>query len=480
MTVANQLEHRRSSLYWRTLDGPWAIVIAAVLFAGFYVAQAGDTHTADALEVLYVVPIVLLALRFGLRGGLLGALVALALIGVYDFTVGVFDVSALGDVSWVVAFLFLGAVLGSYVDHRRRLEAELARHFESSLDLLATIDRDGKFTTVNPACERILGYPAEAMYLRATAELVHPDDLAATIAEHRLLSGGSHETIAFRNRFRCADDGYRWLEWSAATSPDGVIFATARDITAQHEAERQLADHAQLLETEVAERTRELEDSRATMLHRLALAAEYRDDDTFEHTGRVATTSVEIATRLGCDSEQTALLREAAPLHDVGKIAIPDCILLKPGKLTAEEFEAMKTHAAIGARLLGGIGSPVLQMAAVIAASHHERWDGTGYPAGLAGEAIPLVGRVVAVADVFDALTSDRPYKSAWTRERALIEIENAAGSQFDPQVVAAFVAIQRERGETRAARRPSLPVRAIDVSLAGASVRSRRAGAHV
>jgi PAS domain S-box-containing protein/putative nucleotidyltransferase with HDIG domain len=480
MTVPTQLEHRRSSVYWRTLDGPWAIVIAAVLFAGFYVAQAGDTHVADAVEVLYAVPIVLLALRFGLRGGLLGALVALALIGIYDYAAGMFDVSALGDVSWAFAFLFLGVVLGSYVDHRRRLEAELARHFESSLDLLATIDADGRFTSVNPACGRILGYSAEAMYLRPTVDLVHPDDLAATATEHRLLTGGAHETIAFRNRLRSAAGGYRWLEWSAAMSPDGMIFATARDITPQHEAEEQLADHAQLLETEVAERTRELEDSRAKMLHRLALAAEYRDDDTFEHTGRVAATSVEIATRLGFDVEQVELLREAAPLHDVGKIAIPDCILLKPAKLTAEEFEVMKTHAAVGARLLGGIGSPVLQMAAVIAASHHERWDGTGYPAALAGEEIPFVGRVVAVADVFDALTSDRPYKSAWTRERALIEIENAAGSQFDPRVVAAFLAIQRERGEIAAVRRPSLPVRAIDVSLAGASVRGRRAGVHV
>jgi putative two-component system response regulator len=198
-----------------------------------------------------------------------------------------------------------------------------------------------------------------------------------------------------------------------------------------------------VLEAEVAKRTRELEASRTKTLRRLALAAEYRDDDTFEHTQRVGQTSVEIATRLELGWEQIMLLREAAPLHDVGKIAIPDRILLKPGKLSAEEFEVMKTHAALGARLLDGSGSSILQMATIIAESHHERWDGGGYPAGLAGEAIPLVGRIVAVADVFDALTHDRPYKSAWPVMQAIDEIRRGAGSQFDPCVVAAFLSSQ-------------------------------------
>ena len=132
----------------------------------------------------------------------------------------------------------------------------------------------------------------------------------------------------------------------------------------------------------------------------------------------------------------------------MGKLAIPDRILLKPGRLTPKEFEVMKTHAALGARLLSGSNSPVLQMAAVIAATHHERWDGKGYPRGLAGEAIPMVGRVVAVADVFDALIHDRPYKSAWPLEKAIAEIERASGSQFDPRVVAAFLALDHGTGE--------------------------------
>jgi hypothetical protein len=206
-------------------------------------------------------------------------------------------------------------------------------------------------------------------------------------------------------------------------------------------------NHALLTDQEhrVEERTRELVDARSETLQRLATAAEYRDGDTFQHTERVGVTAAEIGARLGLAADQVALLREAAPLHDVGKLAISDTILLKPGKLTAEEFEVMKTHAELGARLLSGSSSPVLQMATVIAASHHERWDGAGYPAGLAEKAIPRVGRIVAVADVFDALTHERPYKPAWPVERAIAEIERAAGSQFDPGVVAAFLAMQKD-----------------------------------
>jgi putative two-component system response regulator len=224
-----------------------------------------------------------------------------------------------------------------------------------------------------------------------------------------------------------------------------VIHAVARDITAQHEAEQQLANNATWLETKVAERTRELDAARAETLQRLAIAAEYRDDETFQHTERVGAIAAEIAARLELGEEQIRLLREAAPLHDVGKLAIPDSILLKPGKLSAPEWEVMKTHAALGARLLSGSSSPVLQMAAVIAESHHERWDGAGYPGGIAGEAIPLVGRIVAVADVFDALTHIRPYKSAWPVEDAIAEIRRAAGSHLDPRVAAAFLAMHGE-----------------------------------
>jgi PAS domain S-box-containing protein len=431
---------------WLRLGGPASIpaTIALALFAGIFVLRDLDPSVGRANEILFMLPIALLTIRFGLRGGLAGGLLGFALIvtwNLYDpVTVTVSDYLIPG-----IAFLLLGTLLGIFVDERRRLEAEISCYYDASLDLLATADLNGRFTRVNRAWERTLGYSPETMCSRPFIEFVHPDDREATITETAALADGC-DTIGFRNRYRAADGSYRWLEWNVSASPsEGVLNAVARDISAQREAEQQLANSAKWLETKVAERTRELDDARAETLRLLAVAAEYRDDDTSRHTERVGITAAEIATRLGLDAEQIGLLREAAPLHDVGKLAIPDRILLKPGKLSAVEYGVMKTHAALGARLLSGTSSPVLQMGAVIAASHHERWDGTGYPAALAGEAIPLMGRVVAVADVFDALTHNRPYKSAWPAERAIAEMQRAAGSQFDPRVVAAFLTMHKD-----------------------------------
>ncbi|MHB1567623.1 MAG: HD-GYP domain-containing protein [Solirubrobacteraceae bacterium] len=183
----------------------------------------------------------------------------------------------------------------------------------------------------------------------------------------------------------------------------------------------------------------ELDEARTETLKRLALAAEYRDDDTYQHTERVAATARAIATQLGLTPAFVALLHQAAPLHDLGKLAISDTILLKPGKLTPEEFTQVKAHPAAGAAILSGSASEVLRLAEEIALTHHEWWDGSGYPAGLSAERIPLSGRIVALADVFDALTHARPYKPAWARDRAIAEIDRLTGHQFDPEVVAAF-----------------------------------------
>jgi putative two-component system response regulator len=184
-----------------------------------------------------------------------------------------------------------------------------------------------------------------------------------------------------------------------------------------------------------------VEDSQLQVIQRLALASEYRDDETGQHTRRVGELSTRIGEALGMPEAQLVLLRRAAPLHDVGKIGIPDCILLKPGRLTPDEFDQMKTHTTLGAGMLAeGRGLPLLEMAEKIARTHHERWDGTGYPSGLSGPAIPLVGRIVAAADVFDALTHSRPYKDAWTVADAVSEITGQAGRQFDPAVVKAFL----------------------------------------
>lgn len=445
MTTHPVVRPERRWREWPALRAPQTLAIASALFAGVFALRQGDPNVGDADVILFVVPIALLALQFGLRGGLAGGLLALALVVVWDLSERV-TLTTLGYLSRGSAFLLLGTLLGLFVDHHRRLEGEVLRYFEESHDLLATADLSGRFTRVNSAWERLLGHSGETICSRPFIEFVHPEDRVATTAEMAVLAEGTRDTIRFRNRYRAADGSYRWLEWSAhASLCEGVIHAAARDINVQHEAEQQLLNHADLLEVAVSERTRELEDARAETLKRLAYAAEYRDEGTFEHTERVGAISAEIAARLGLSAEQVELLREAAPLHDVGKLAISDTILLKPGKLSADEYELVKTHAELGARVLSGSGSPVLQMATVIAASHHERWDGSGYPAGLAGKAIPLVGRIVAVADVFDALINDRPYKSAWSVEQALAEIKCEAGRHFDPCVVAAFLTMHED-----------------------------------
>ncbi len=181
---------------------------------------------------------------------------------------------------------------------------------------------------------------------------------------------------------------------------------------------------------------------RADTLRRLALAGEYRDDNTHEHTERVGALAARLAGALGLADLDVGLIRRAAPLHDLGKIAIPDSILLKPGRLEPEEYEVVKTHAVLGAHVLEDGGSPLLDTAAPIARSHHERWDGAGYPDGLAGSAIPVAGRLVHVADVFDVLVHERPYRDSLSSEQAAQEIRTGAGSQFDPDVVRAFDAL--------------------------------------
>lgn len=201
-----------------------------------------------------------------------------------------------------------------------------------------------------------------------------------------------------------------------------------------------LHEQNQNLEVRVASRTRELEEARVEILQRLSDAAEFRDDDTGQHTKRVATLSVALGRALGLELEKLELIRWAAPLHDVGKIGIPDGVLLKPGKLTPEEFEIMKSHTTIGARILAGGQSGLVRMAEVIALNHHEKWNGSGYPNGLQGERIPLEARLVSVADVYDALTHPRPYRGAWSQEETRQEIARGSGIQFDPNVVDVFL----------------------------------------
>ena len=191
----------------------------------------------------------------------------------------------------------------------------------------------------------------------------------------------------------------------------------------------------------VQERTNELNESRLEVLHRLGSAGEYRDNETGRHIARVCHYSRIIAQGYGLPEGEAELLYNAATLHDTGKIGIPDSILFKPGKLDDDEWKIIKTHCEIGYKIIGQHkNNPLLKSAAVVAMTHHERWDGVGYPLGLRQDKIPLFGRIVSVADMFDALTSERPYKKAWSVGEAVEEVERSRGGHFDPQVIDAFM----------------------------------------
>lgn len=197
-----------------------------------------------------------------------------------------------------------------------------------------------------------------------------------------------------------------------------------------------------ILDGMVKVRTQELNDTRLEVIRRLGRAAEYRDDMTGFHIIRMSRYSQLLALAAGMDEKKSEILLNASPMHDIGKIGIPDSVLLKPGKLDAEEWTTMKTHVDIGVEILSGSDSALMNMAAEVAQNHHEKWDGTGYPCGLAGEDIPFTGRVVAVADVFDALTTERPYKNAWSVEKSIEFLKEQSGNHFEPKLVELFLEI--------------------------------------
>ena len=202
---------------------------------------------------------------------------------------------------------------------------------------------------------------------------------------------------------------------------------------------RALSLQKETLEETVRVRTQELKETQLEIVHRLSQAAEHRDNETGSHIVRMSHYAVVLGRAAGMTEEECDILLHATPMHDVGKLGIPDRILLKPGKLDADEWEIMKQHTVIGAQLLSNSQSPVLQMGEAIALTHHERWDGSGYPNLLAGEDIPLVGRICAIADVFDALSSKRCYKEPWPLENVLQELRSLSGIQFDPRLIEMF-----------------------------------------
>ncbi|WP_045221254.1 HD-GYP domain-containing protein [Desulfonatronum thioautotrophicum] len=262
--------------------------------------------------------------------------------------------------------------------------------------------------------------------------------------------------------------------WDFITKPVHrmeVLEHTLRNVLERARLLRANREYKENLEALVRERTSELEETRRQVMQRLSRAAEYKDNETGNHVVRVGEISALLARAMGLSEQDCEQLRDCAPLHDVGKIGIPDHILLKPGKLTDEEMEIMQRHCHYGCEILGpltgrqsaieicvdpesimyGGDNELLRLARVLAMLHHERWDGTGYPFGRKGEEIPLQARIVSVVDVFDALTSERPYKPALPEEDCLEIIRTGAGTQFDPEVVDAFFMVLEEIRRVRA-----------------------------
>jgi PAS domain S-box-containing protein/putative nucleotidyltransferase with HDIG domain len=291
--------------------------------------------------------------------------------------------------------------------------------------------RDGSIERVNLAVCTMFGHTPEHFTGANLLDFTHPEGRDDSAPALSALMSGALRAQHFETRYLHA--GGRAIEAHVAVTAirddaDEVaqLFAQIEDVT------------------EVRRNARELQQAQLEMLARLAAAAEPHEDDTGQHTLRVAELSVAIARTLGLPEAELELLRIAAPLHDVGNIAIPDAVLHKRGRLTEAEFEQVKTHTTTGARMLAGSAFELLALAEQTALTHHEHWDGSGYPAGLAGVAIPITGRIVAVADVFDSLTHTRPYNAAWSTADALAEMTSQSGRHFDPLVVDAFLSAQR------------------------------------
>lgn len=320
---------------------------------------------------------------------------------------------------------------------------------DTNLSLLATLAR--KASAIEPVC---MNDPIDALSWCES----HVPDLV--LLDYRMPSLSGNEFLSiFRKMPGTADipiimvttENDRAVRKQAfslgvtefLTKPvDTIEFSLrVRNLLALRMAQNLLTDRAKLLEHEVAQAIANVTAREMELVTRLARAAEFRDPETGAHIMRMARYSALIARNLGTDGQWQDLLLKAAPMHDVGKLATPDHILLKPGRLDPDELAIMRQHAEIGANILAGSDSPLIRLAEEIAGSHHEKYDGSGYPRGLAGEHIPLSARIVAVADVFDALSSERPYKPAWPLAQARLHLLQNKGSHFCPRCIDAFVA---------------------------------------
>jgi putative two-component system response regulator len=328
--------------------------------------------------------------------------------------------------------------------HSRTLEKRIQTLMDAAPVPIYIKDRERRYTIANRVAHEVAGLkpnelvgktdadfmPAESERIAAESDRMILKSGETYEAEETMIVGGDEKTF-LTVKFPYVDD----------TGQIAGISGISTDITAKRQAEE--------LQEELATAQRhaieELRASRQETVERLTLAIEMHDAETGRHVSRMASTAAFLASKLGMDPEQVTLLRTAAPMHDVGKVATPDEILRKPGALTPEEREEMQRHTTVGHEILSGSDSPLLQMAADVALTHHERWDGSGYPNGLAGEEIPIEGRIVAVADAFDAMLSDRCYRPALTVAEATKTIAGESGTHFDPEIVDVLLQHQEE-----------------------------------
>lgn len=378
------------------------------------------------LPAAVLIPGVLSVLRLLVQAHGVGAVTA-------DWLFAVLVIALLVPLVWTLAASLEDTDRARQQAYEARLEVQRERiAFDYAPFGSALVSLDGRLTRVNRALCEMLAYPAEELVGMTISSLTHPEDpVIDTVQMGRLVAHGQRtHQLTKRYLRRDGEAVHATVSINALLDHAGrptQFYGQFKDITERLQAAEDL-DHARL-ET----------------LTRLAAVAEQRDDDTGEHARRVAQLAGAVAERIGMPAERVALIRLAAPLHDIGKIAIPDAVLLKPDRLTPGEFELIKQHTSIGADMLSGSTFPPLAMAEQIALTHHERWDGAGYPQGLSGDHIPLAGRIVAIADVFDALTHARPYKAAWSTRDALAEISRQRQHQFCPMVVDALMAINHE-----------------------------------
>ena len=457
---------RSTRSFWLRADRGYlvaagAAAAGAVLSLWFSQHGADQTHFAGIPILFFLLPVLVGAIGFGVRGGLIAALLAFGVTTLDP------DMGAYGHVSHLLNFVLVGVAAGLFVDRNRRLLAEVSSAQRASADLvsrltvvaesvadgLITITETGTILRFNTSAERIFGYErAEIIGRNVSVLMPEPDSSRhdGYIAAYLRTGASTIVGRSARDLVAVRADGSLFpiaLTVGEATQAEERVFIGAvRDITERKQREEEQQRHEATLEQLVQARTAELqarseqlEEAHLESLRILALAAEYHDDQTAEHAERVGKTAAALGARLGLNPHEQSMIRQAAPLHDIGKIGVPDTIRSLPGRLSPADQSMMREHTTKGHAIASQSHSEVMQLAAEIALTHHEWWDGTGYPRGLKGGEIPLSGRIVAVADVYDALTHQRAYKRAWTVEHAAAEIHRLSGRQFDPTVVDAF-----------------------------------------